>query len=243
VKEKITWYSHRLEEENTLVRWGTYGTPVLLYPTAGGDAEESERFLMLQVLDPLLQAGRIKVYAVDSTAGRVIASGRSSAEHCSWIQSQFLSYVYHEVVPAIRRDCDSPDIEIISAGASIGAFNALATLCRYPDAFRTAICLSGTFDLVRFLPNHSYTMDFYFSSPIHFLPNLEGGAQLDRLRTRFALFAFGEGRWEDPQESWRMAGVLGSKGVPNRVDSWGPDYDHQWPTWREMLPKYLDELA
>ncbi len=29
-----------------LVRWGTYGQPVLLFPTAGGDAEEIERFLL-----------------------------------------------------------------------------------------------------------------------------------------------------------------------------------------------------
>jgi esterase/lipase superfamily enzyme len=55
--------------------------------------------------------------------------------------------------------------------------------------------------------------------------------------------AFGQGRWEDPGESWRLAGVLGDKGVPNRVDAWGPEYDHDWPTWREMLPKYLDELT
>ena len=41
----------------------------------------------------------------------------------------------------------------------------------------------------------------------------------------------------------RMANVLGSKGVPNRVDSWGPDRDHDWPLWRDMLPRYVDELA
>ena len=33
-----------------------------------------------------------------------------------------------------------------------------------------------------------------------------------------------------------------SKGIPNRVDDWGPDYDHDWPTWWEMLPLYLDDL-
>jgi esterase/lipase superfamily enzyme len=31
--------------------------------------------------------------------------------------------------------------------------------------------------------------------------------------------------------------------VPNRVDPWGPEYDHDWPTWRAMLPLYLDDLA
>ena len=31
--------------------------------------------------------------------------------------------------------------------------------------------------------------------------------------------------------------------IPNRVDSWGADYPHDWTTWREMLPKYLGELV
>jgi esterase/lipase superfamily enzyme len=36
--------------------------------------------------------------------------------------------------------------------------------------------------------------------------------------------------------------ALGAKGIPNRVDSWGPQWAHQWPTWRRMLPQYLHEL-
>jgi len=64
---------------------------------------------------------------------------------------------------------------------------------------------------------------------------------LDELRKRFILLAMGAGRAEDPSESWAMANALGSKGVPNRVDPWGPEWHHDWPTWRNMLPKYLDE--
>ena len=70
-----------------------------------------------------------------------------------------------------------------------------------------------------------------------------GRDQLTRLRRRFVLLATGEGQWEAPAESWQMAGVLGAKGIPNQVVSWGQDYHHNWVTWREMLPKYLDEYA
>ena len=45
------------------------------------------------------------------------------------------------------------------------------------------------------------------------------------------------------QRADRVAHVLGLRHVPNRVDLWGPQHDHDWPTWREMLPKYLDELV
>jgi esterase/lipase superfamily enzyme len=72
------------------------------------------------------------------------------------------------------------------------------------------------------------------------VPTLEG-RHLEVLRTRFILIPSGEGRAEDIGESWRLANLLGKKGIPNRVDSWGPEWHHDWPTWRAMLPKYLDE--
>ena len=52
-----------------------------------------------------------------------------------------------------------------------------------------------------------------------------------------------QGAWEDVGESWALAHVLGSKGVPNRVDSWGPEFEHDWSTWWRMLPQYLDEVC
>jgi esterase/lipase superfamily enzyme len=57
------------------------------------------------------------------------------------------------------------------------------------------------------------------------------------------ILASGEGQWEDIGESWNVADVLGSKGVPNRVDSWGTEWKHDWPTWWKMLPQYLDEVC
>lgn len=242
MKETSRWYSERIRQEIMLVRWGHFGTPVLLFPTAGGDAEEIERFLMIKVLTPLLDEGKIKVYSCDSVAGRTWLSGDHPSSYCSMMQNRFDSVLYEEVVPAIRNDCKSPDVEIISAGASIGAFNALACLARHPDVFSKAICMSGTYDLVRIL-KVEVDREFYVASPIHFLPNLAEGAQLSALRGRFVLLSHGQGRWEDPDQSWRMARVLGAKGIPNRVDPWGPDYDHDWTTWRAMLPHYLAQLA
>ena len=240
-KEITRWHTSRLEQEVQLVRWGHYGTPVLLFPTAGGDAEEIERFHLIRVLGELIDAGRIKVYSTDSIAGRTWFEGKHSAEFCSLVQTRFHDFIYREVVPAIRSDCGSEDIEVIAAGASIGAYNSVAAICRYPDVFRMAIAMSGTFDLSKYLEGRM-NENFYFSSPLHFLPNLEG-PQLDLLRSRFVLMPSGEGEWEDIGESWRMANVLGAKGVPNRVDSWGKDWRHDWVTWRAMLPKYLDEFA
>jgi esterase/lipase superfamily enzyme len=243
MKKKSSWYSPRVEQEMQLVRWGSYGKPVLIFPTAGGDAEEIERFLMITALRPLIDAGKIKVYSIDSIAGKAWISGEHSPEFCSLLQNRFDSFIYSEVTPAIRLDCRSEQVEIITAGASIGAFNALAALCRHPDVFSTAVCMSGTYDLSNWLEGTKWTEDFYFSSPLHYLPDLGESPVLDLLRKRMVLLPTGEGQWEDPAQSWNAARVLGDKGIPNRVDPWGEDYDHDWPTWRRMLPHYLAELA
>lgn len=242
-KKTWQWQTQRLPEPARVARWGHFGEPVLLFPTAGGDFEEIERFKLIHVLTPLIAAGRIKVYSIDSVAGKTWLAGSHSAEYCSRVQNLFDAYVYEEIVPLIRRDCASEALEIVVAGASIGAFNAIASLCRHPDVFRLAIAMSGTFDLSKYLQGR-WNQDFYFSSPLHYVPGLaDDHPQLVKLRQRFALIPTGEGDYEDPEESWRLARVLGARGVPNRVDSWGPAYRHDWTTWREMLPKYLDEFA
>ena len=236
------WQSRHLEETVRIVRWGHYGQPVLIFPTAGGDAEEIERFKLVEALAPFLDGGRIKLYSCDNVAGRTWFSGGGSPRHCSRVQNLFDAFISDELLGAIRADCESPDIRPVVGGASIGAFNALATLCRHPNDFRSAICMSGTYDLEQHLQGEAINLDFFYSSPLHFLPQMEEGPQLESLQDNFVILAHGEGRWEEPEQSWRVAHVLGSRSIPNRVDSWGPDWHHDWPTWREMLPKYLEEL-
>ena len=240
-KTTTAWYSPRVERDVTVVRWGTLGTPVLVFPTAGGDGEEIERFHLVDACSGLIDAERVKLYSVDSVNGRVLLAGEGDAGRQAWIQRQFFEFIRHEVVPAIRADCQSEDIEMVAAGSSIGAFNALGCVCLHPDVFKLAICMSGTFDLRRFYPG-AVTEDFYESSPLHVVPAMEGDT-LDRLRQRFVVLASGEGANEDIGESWTAAKVLGSRAVPNRVDSWGPDWEHDWPLWRAMLPGYLEDLV
>jgi len=235
--------SRHLEENVRVARWGHYGWPVLIFPTAGGDAEEIERFHLVDAVGEMIDAGRIKLYSCDSVAGRTWMAPGVTPGHGSWVQNRFDAFVSDELLQAIRADCENEDILPIVGGASIGAFNALATLCRHPDGFRAALCLSGTYDLEKNLKGEPVNLDFFYSSPLHFLPTLPEGDSLDLLRSRFVLLAHGEGRFEEPEQSWRVAEVLGSRSIPNRVDAWGAEWHHDWPTWRKMLPQYLEELT
>ena len=237
---KSRWYSSRLNCEATVARWGEFGQPVLIFPTAGGDAEEIERFQMIRALQPLLDAQRIKIYSCDSVAGAAWFSRQGTPQHRMWLLNQFHQYVKHEVVPAIRMDCRDNDIPIWTAGASIGAFHAAAVVCRFPDIFHRALSMSGTYDLMRFCEVTQTSEDYRVANPLYFVPHLEG-QHLEVLRTRFIHLATGEGKWENDGESWGLANVLGNKGIPNHLDNWGPEWHHDWMTWREMMPKYLDE--
>ncbi len=235
------WHSERMQQPIGLARWGNFGTPVLVFPTAGGDAEEIERNGLVDACGPLIDSGRVKLYSCDSVAGHAMVASIGSPAYRMWLMNQFHDCVRNEIVPAIYADLGGHEQPIVTTGASIGAFNALAALCRYPDVFQTAIGMSGTYRVERFYDGE-FTDDLYFSSPVHFMPSLEG-EQLDTLRQRFAILASGQGDWEDVGESWAAGDVLGTKGVPNRVDAWGPEWPHEWHTWRRMLPEYLDEVC
>jgi esterase/lipase superfamily enzyme len=240
-KHKITWKSPSLGgREITFCSYGVSGTPLLLFPTAGGDAEEPERFHMISAIGEFLADLRLKVYTVDSVAGQAWLKECRTLADAAAAQNRFDECLVREVVPAIHRDCGGDAGRIWTAGASVGAFNALALLCRHPDLFQTAICMSGTYNMNKFLEG-DMTHDYYQSSPLDFVPNLEG-KDLELLRERFVLLAHGQGDHEEPAQSWNVEKVLGPKGIPNRVDAWGKDWHHDWVTWRKMLPQFLGEF-
>jgi esterase/lipase superfamily enzyme len=157
------------------------------------------------------------------------------------VQKQYDEFIRQEVVPFIREDCQSDSLDVMTAGASIGALNALISVCRHPDVFSHALCVSGTFDVQKWLQGQWFD-DFYYQSPLMFVPNLADGPQLEKLRQRMVLLVTATGKNEDPEQSWKVANALGSRGVPNRVDLWDESYPHDWVTWREMFPRYVQEM-
>ncbi len=238
MKQVEQWHSPRMQRPITLSRWGHFGVPVLVFPTAGGDAEEIERHHLVSHCGELLDAGAVKLFSCDSTAGAAMLRKEGTPQYRAWLLNQYQLAIANEVVPAIHTDCGGEQ-PVIVAGSSIGAFNALAVLCRFPWLFRSAICMSGTYQLQSLI--EGYSDDLYFASPTYFVPGLDGDV-LEQLRSRFVILASGEGAWENVGESWAAARVLGDKRIPNRVDNWGPDWEHEWPTWWAMLPQYLHEL-
>ena len=238
-----TWTTPRLPGAARLKRWGHFGAPFLLFPTAGGGLEELERFGLLAALASTIEAGRIKLYSVDGLPIRSWLLGSLSLERSARFHGEYDEFLREEVVQRIREDCLSASIEIVLAGASLGALTAVGALCRHPDVFRGALGLSGVYELAS-LTSLPRAHELDFASPVTFLRTQaqEDSAPLPELRRRLVLLGTGEGALETPEESRRLAAVLEARGVPHTLELWGTARDHDFRTWREMLPKYVDRL-
>ncbi len=235
-----TWKSPNLKKDMTVARWGDYGKPLILFPTAAADCLDYERFKLIWKLKPLIQAQKIKVYSCESVNGDSWLDKNAHPGHKSWIQSVYDKYVSEELLPHIEKDCKGYK-GYIAAGASLGAYNALHAAARNPGHIDTCISMSGTYDFDRWMNGHS-DQNYYFTQPMRYLGNLPESAQLTQLRKGTFVIASGSGRHEAPDESKRIAWLLETKGIQTHLEIWGQDAHHDWPTWRSMLPLFLEKL-
>lgn len=238
-REIHQWYSPRLNKNMEVAVYGHFGFALLMLPTAAADYLEYERFHLISALEPAIEAGKVKIFSINSINSEAWLNNRMHPRHKAIRHQQFNSYVEEEVVPFIRMHT-SPDTPIITTGASLGALHAANLYFRRPDLLAGTIAMSGVYDLTTYTKGY-YDEDVYFNSPIHYLPNLQDDFYLPRLRSaRHIHILTGSGDYEDPESSRNLSNILNSRGIPHELDIWGWDMRHDWPTWRAMLPYYVE---
>lgn len=229
-----------LGRELGVARWGHYGKPLVLFPTGGADFLDVERFLLVRALAPLVEAGRLKVYAVDSVCRQGWLADIAPREKVQ-LQKAYDAWLRAALFPFIREDCAGTDQRFAVAGASLGAYQAWAAAARHPGEIDLCVGMSGTYVMDRRL--HGYwDEDWYFHDPRQFLKNLEDAALLRAVRSVRFVLGLGE-NWENPAYTEAAAAVLGERQIPVHVLRWGAPAGHDWPTWRTMLPAVLDALV
>jgi len=242
-REITKWQSPILGQEMPIVSYGHWGHPLLLFPTAAADFLENERFGLIGSVSAALDAGRVRVFSIDSINNQAWMDCNLPVQEQARRQALYSRYLEEEVVPFIRHTCQSPDIRVATAGASFGAFHAANTLFRRPDLFDGVIAMSGFYDLgPDYLRGYSDDNAF-FNNPAWYLPNLEG-QPLHLLQTATKIHILtGQGAYEAPDASRRLAEILDRKGIPYLLDLWGHDVNHDWPWWRKMLPYSIDRMG
>ena len=237
-RELGSWYSHALGKEMPVATYGYYGFALLLVPTAGADYLEYERFQLIDAIAPFINQGKIKVFSINSINNESWLNSNMEGAHKGIRHNQFNEYVFNEVIPFVKNHT-SWDSPVIISGASFGALHSMNLFLKRPDLINGTIAMSGVYDLTEYTKGY-YDEQVYYNSPIHYIPNLTDDWYLSRIRAGKIIIATGSGAHEDPQANRRFSGVLHDKEIPHELDIWGEDITHDWPTWRKMLPHFLE---
>jgi esterase/lipase superfamily enzyme len=225
----------------TVAAYGHYGRPLLVFPTEKGNAWEYAEHGMVGAVEDLIDAGRVKLYCVDSFDAGTWSARDLPLEERARRHGSYEAWILEAVVPHIRED--SAGAEIVTTGCSLGAFHALNFAFKRADLFPLALCLSGNYDPSTWQAWGERGDAVYFNSPVDYVANLHGD-HLDWLRTRLSvLLVCGQGQWEDTtgalESTRRMAAVLADRGIRHEFDLQGHDVPHDWPSWRTQMGGHL----
>src|SRR5688572_6225207 len=93
------WHSDRLGRSMGVVVYGHWGTPLVVFPTSGGDEWEFERQGVVAALADRIDEGRVKLYCVDTNHRDSFANRGAHPLHRSWMQRQYDEYLAGELIP------------------------------------------------------------------------------------------------------------------------------------------------
>jgi esterase/lipase superfamily enzyme len=219
--------------------YGNFGFALLLIPTAAADYLEYERFQLINALVPYINSGKVKVFSINSVNNESWLNNDMLGAHKAIRHNQFNEYVFNEVIPFIKAHTSS-ETPIITCGASFGALHSMNLFLKRPDIINGVIAMSGVYNL------HEYTKGFsdeqvFYNSPMDYMPGLTDNWYLENTRNSHHIHILsGSGAYEDPQAARDFARILYNKGINYELDIWGQDMTHDWPTWRAMLPYYIE---
>jgi esterase/lipase superfamily enzyme len=240
--EYHNWFSHALGHDMSFKVYGHYGQPVLAFPAQDGRYYDFENFGMLEACAGLIDAGRVKIIAVDGIDWQSWSNSSIHPADRARRHEDYDGHIMQEIVPWIR---GNTGLETMwSTGCSMGAFHAANFFFRHPDAFNGVIALSGLYQPKDFV-GEAGGEDAYFNAPLWYLEHMNDPWFLERYRNSSIVFCSGQGAFEDAMvlDTRAMQSILERKGIPARVEFWGHDVDHDWVWWRKQLPHFLSQMT
>ena len=177
-RRHLSLYSPAIGADGRVIAYGHWGRPLLAFPSQQGPAWQYEERGMIDAIGGEIEAGRVKVYAVDSyDSGSWYREGLSLEERARQ-HGRYEDWILNQVVPFIQ--ADSETAEIMVTGVSFGAYHAANFALRHAHLFPLAICQSGVYD-VSVVAGGPRGDAVYFNNPGDYVHHL-GGDHLDWLR-------------------------------------------------------------
>ncbi|MPZ54769.1 MAG: esterase [Acidimicrobiia bacterium] len=225
--------------------FGHWGQPLLAFPSEAGNIRDWEWNGMIGAVSDLVEAGRVKIYAVPSFDSESWSKTDIPTEERARRHGPYEDWIMHGAVPFIFED-QGGETGITVAGPSLGAVHAANFCLKHGHYFSRAICLSGMYDVAS-LGWGEYGDAAYFNDPLAYVANLEGD-HLSWLRGQISMIlVVGSGQWEDTtganESTHRFGALLAEKAIPHEMDVWDHNWPHDWPSWRAQIAHHLPRFV
>ena len=240
-------WSAALGAAGTVIRYGHWGRPVLVFPSERGGAADFENHGMVGAVEGLIDAGRMKLYCVDSydaaswsNHGDPARGAGPPARPVRVVDRRRRRAVD---LPGLRRRSrgDHPAAAAWARSTRPTSRSSGPTCSRWPCASPATTTpprgTAGASGATRRTSTTRWTTS----------ANLAGD-HLDWLRGQLSLLLVcGQGQWEDTtgalSSTRRFAALLLQKGIRHELDLWGHDVPHDWPSWRAQLAHHLPRFC
>jgi esterase/lipase superfamily enzyme len=240
------WFSPNLGKDMELKVYGHYGQAYIVFPTSKGHYNDYEGMGMVDKISSFIDGGKIKLFAIDSVDEESLYNLSISPAERNARQDAYYRYVADEVVPFIRKHCNSPEERPMATGVSMGAYHSVNFFLRSPEVCGGTIALSGLYRLDRdeFKLSANDIKDVYYNSPVHYLPHVVDHEKLELYKRSTIIVCTGQGAWEDEAiaDTRDLEYSLRDKGITAWIDYWGNDVNHDWPWWFIQMNHFLGKL-
>jgi esterase/lipase superfamily enzyme len=232
-REYHKWYSSRLGRDMELLVFGHAGTPILVFPTSMGRFYEYSDQGMVGAVAQKIENGELQLFCVDSVDTESWYNKSVHAADRVRRHMRYEDYLTEEVMPFLRHRNWSP--RRVATGCSFGAYHALNLALKHPDLITDCITMGGAFDIKQFLDGY-YDDNCYYNNPPDYLINMHD----DWRQGLYKNFVLVTGEHDIClRENFRMAHIMGVKGVPHFLDVWKNGTAHDWPWWQDMARKFF----
>ena len=240
-------YSPALGRDMECKVYGHAGRPVLFIPCQDGRFFDFENFHMADVWSPWIESGQVMVFSVDTMDAESWSNKWDDPYWRIRRYEQWIAYIVDELVPFMRawaneRNGWDGDPGILVFGASLGATHAANLYFRFPGVFDRLLALSGIYTA-------EYGFDGYMdevvyrNSPVHYLENMPlDHPYIGLYNQNKGVICVGQGAWEQPDTTRRVAQICADKDIHLWVDFWGWDVNHDWPWWYKQVVYFLPYL-
>ncbi len=240
-------YSSNLNMDCELKVYGHGGHPVIFIPCQDGRFFDFENFHMTDTWQPWIDDGKAIVFAIDTIDAETWSNQGGDGRWRIERYEQWIKYITDEIVPFIKAymsEINGHPYEggVMAFGASLGATHAANLYFRRPDLFDRLLALSGIYTASYGFP-HYWDELVYMNSPVDYMGNLESDHYyIDIYNSQKSVICVGQGAWEMPDTTRRMAEILAQKNIHTWVDFWGYDCAHDWEWWYKQVVYFLPYL-